>query len=55
MECLEFSGYNPSLYFGFAALMATNDIEDTKNNWASRRCDIDVMMMANLYKPQGLE
>ena len=35
----------------FALLLSVSNLEEVKQNWGSRRCDLDVMLTANLYKP----
>ena len=35
----------------FAILLGLSNIEDVKKNWASRRCDLDIMVTSQLYKP----
>lgn len=35
----------------FAILLGVSNIEEIKKNWNERRCDLDVMVTAQLYKP----
>lgn len=35
----------------FAVLLGVSNIEEIKKNWSERRCDLDVMVTAQLYKP----
>lgn len=41
------------LLFGgiFGAMLAQGNVEEIKKNWSSRRCDLEVMVTAQLYKP----
>lgn len=41
--------------FGLSGLLATSNIEETRANWKERRCDMDVIMMAGLYKPKDYD
>jgi hypothetical protein len=36
---------------GFAAILAYSNVEEIIQNWSARRCDLEVMLTANLYKP----
>jgi len=35
----------------FAGLLAQSDVEGIKSEWSTRRCDLSVMVTAQLYKP----
>ena len=35
----------------FAVLLGLSNIEEVKKNWNARRCDIDILFTAQLYKP----
>jgi hypothetical protein len=35
----------------FAVLLGVSNIEEVKKNWEERRCDLDIMVAAQLYKP----
>ena len=37
----------------FATLMAQSSVDEIMKQWESRRCDIDIMMAAQLFKPKG--
>jgi hypothetical protein len=41
------------LLFGgiFGAILAQGNVEEIKKNWNERRCDLEVMVSAQLYKP----
>jgi hypothetical protein len=36
----------------FALLLGISNIEEIKRNWNERRCDLDIMVTAQLYKPE---
>jgi hypothetical protein len=36
----------------FALLLGISNIEEIKKNWNERRCDLDIMITAQLYKPE---
>jgi hypothetical protein len=36
----------------FALLLGVSNIEEIKKNWNERRCDLDIMVSAQLYKPE---
>ena len=36
----------------FATLMAQSSVDEIMKQWESRRCDIDIMMVAQLFKPK---
>lgn len=35
----------------FAALLTVSNVDEIKQNWSARRCDLEVMITAQLYKP----
>jgi len=37
----------------FAIIIASADIEEIKNNWAERRCEVPVVIASGLFKPAG--
>ena len=41
------------LTIGLSFLMVGIDIESIKENWAERRCELDIMMTSFLYKPSS--
>ena len=40
---------------GLAAMLVSADIEQIKQNWTTRRCDLPVMIMGNLFKPESFK
>lgn len=38
---------------GFAFLLAMSNIEEIKKQWNDRRCDLEIMLTAQLYKPDS--
>ena len=37
----------------FAIMIASADLEEIKNNWAARRCEVPVIIASGLFKPDG--
>jgi hypothetical protein len=40
-----------TLTLGIAGILSFTQVEEVKGNWKMRRCDLDVMIAAQLYKP----
>jgi len=40
---------------GLAAMLVSADIEQIKQNWNTRRCDLPVMIMGKLFKPDSFK
>ena len=40
---------------GLAAMLVSADIEQIKQNWTTRRCELPVMIMGNLFKPESFK
>jgi hypothetical protein len=35
----------------FAVLLGLSNIDEVRNNWSQRRCDLDILVTAQMYKP----
>jgi hypothetical protein len=35
----------------FAVLLGLSNVEEVRNNWSQRRCDLDILVTAQMYKP----
>ena len=56
MEALYFFiGLVVTLTIGFAILLSGSTREDVIAHWADRRCDLDILMTAYLYKPDSFK
>jgi hypothetical protein len=40
---------------GLAAMLVSADLEQIKQNWSTRRCDLPVMIMGTLFKPESFK